>query len=57
MLKHSVTNRMVGTFAIIFSSKTLGFRAIVVLLPLENLLGVMTFSRKAKNCFPQPIEK
>jgi len=27
---------MVGTFAIIFSSKTLGFRAIVVLLPLEK---------------------
>jgi len=26
MLKYSVTSRMVGTFAIVFSSKTLGFR-------------------------------
>jgi hypothetical protein len=35
MLKHSVANRMLGTFAIIFSSKTLGFRKILIVVPLE----------------------
>jgi len=56
-LKHSVSNRRVGAFPMIFCSKTLGFRATVAVLPLENLRSVMTFSKKAKNRSQQPIEK
>jgi hypothetical protein len=34
---------MVGTFPIIFFSKTLGFRKMLIVLRLEHPEGVMTF--------------
>jgi hypothetical protein len=54
MRKHSVTNRMVSTFAIILSSKTLGFCKMLIVLRLENPEGVMTFRTKEEEPRLQP---
>jgi len=37
---------MVGTFAIIFSPETLGFRKMLIVLRLEHPKAVMTFGTK-----------
>ena len=56
MLKHSVTSRMVGAFAIIFSSKTLGFHKMLIVVHLENPEAVITVRRKEEKGSSQVIE-
>ena len=52
MLKHSVTDRMVGTFAIILFRKHWVFRKMLIVLRLENQEGVMTVSKEEEKASP-----
>ncbi len=57
LLDPSGVNRMVGTLQIISSSKTLGFRTILINLPVENPGGLTTFLIEEKSavgkCLPR----
>jgi hypothetical protein len=50
MLKHSVTNRMVGTFATIFSSKTLGFRTMLIISSARKPGGSYYSLKEVEEC-------
>ena len=53
----SATNRMVGTRPIILSAKTLGFRTILIALPVENPESLTTFFIEEKSAVSKCLSR